>query len=125
VYVQADSVKGSIDINDLLTGKIDSLVHTSSSTKLQLKFWYDKYTRLLHYRADLKTDTVIQIKDRIVEVKGDCPDTVVLDKDKGRTGIGKVIRVLWENLEAVLLLALLVFFIVGMMYYKYKTRVRS
>lgn len=83
VYIEPDSVKGNIPLNDLMSGKVDSLVHTSSSLKLQIKLWYDKYTGLLHYRADVKPDTVVKIKEVPVEVKGDCPETIIFDPEKG------------------------------------------
>ena len=83
VYVSADSLKGSVSIDDLLSGKIDSLVHTSSSQNLQIKLWYDKYSNLLRYRADLKPDTIVKQEKIFIEVEADCPDAVVVDPTKG------------------------------------------
>lgn len=95
VYVQPDSLQGAVSIDSLLSGKVDSLVHTSSSQKLQLKLWIDKYTRLLHYRADVKPDTVTIIKEIPYEVQVPCPNAVVMDPEKGLGWAGK----LWKKFQ--------------------------
>lgn len=111
VYTKPDSLQGSLQISDLQTGKVDSLVHISSSLKLQLKLWYDKYTGLLHYRAEVKPDTIIKIKEVPVEVQGDCPDTVVLDPEKGAPLWHRWLNG-YKNFSAFALLLLIIIFLV-------------
>lgn len=115
-YVAGDSVKGSVDLDDLLAGKIDSLINVSSSRKLQIKLWYDKYNHLLRYRADVKPDTIIKIERIPVEVKGDCPDTVILDESKNQPWHRRV----WERFKSLSVWALLLFIAVLIMVSKWK-----
>lgn len=111
VYSKPDSVKGSLLLSNLLIGKVDSLNHVSSSLKLQLKLWYDKYTGLLHYRAEVKPDTVIRIKEVPVEIKADCPDTVILDPERGAPLWHRLLNG-YKDFSAVALLLLIIILLV-------------
>jgi hypothetical protein len=95
VFVKPDSLKGELSIDSLMSGKLDSLIHESASKDLTLKIWYDKYTRLLKYRADVKPRTIIQIKEVPVEVQAPCPDAVVADPERALTWRAKV----WKNFQ--------------------------
>ena len=114
-YVQADSIQGSVLVKDLESGKVDSLVHISSSQKLQIKLWYDKYNGLLHYRADVLPDTIIQYKDRIVTV--DCPAAVVFDPEKGAPTWHRWLN-RYKNFSAWALLLMILAFIVYLKFSK-------
>lgn len=116
VFVKRDSVVGLINVNDLRSGKVDSVTHTSESNKLQVKFWYDKYTQMLRFRANVKPDTVIKKEFIPVEVKADCPETVVLDPTKNRPWHGEV----WERYKSFAAYALFLFVIVLIMGAKWK-----
>lgn len=107
VYLEADSLDGWYSIQDILLG--DTVTDRSESENLMVKFWYDKYSNLLHYRSTMSADTIYVYKNIPVKVKGDCPDTVILDKDKGASGIAR----LWEQVKSYSV-GLLLLFIIGM-----------
>lgn len=97
VYVEPDSLQGAINVDSLLQGRVDSLVHISSSQKLTVKLWYDKYTKLLRYTAEVKPDTIYLIKEIPVKVTGDCPPVIVVDPEKNMSKL----QILWRRFEQV------------------------
>jgi hypothetical protein len=82
VFIEPDSLQGSVSIDSLLYGKIDSLVHININSELSLKLWIDKYNRILNYRVDKKPKQIIIEKEVPVEVQGQCPDVVVADPNQ-------------------------------------------
>lgn len=112
VYLEPLTLEGSAPIQDILQGDTAS----DRSDELLVKFWYDKYNNLLHYRAKVERDTIILFKKIPIQVKGDCPDTVILDKGKGVSGIAR----LWEQVKSYSVGLLLLFIVAMIMWGKWK-----
>lgn len=106
VPVPADSVEGSVRIQDVLQGE----TFRDSTDRLEVKFWFDKYQNLLHYRADIKADTII-VRDTVeIQKEVPCPETEVLeDTPHGIVGV-------WERYKSfaayALLLSLFIFWVI-------------
>src|SRR5687767_6228699 len=84
VPVPADSLNGKIGIdtlNQLLSGRLDSLTDLSETKKLKISFRKDKLSNALRYSAKCMPDTIKVTKEVPVEVKADCPPSVVVDPD--------------------------------------------
>lgn len=95
--VPPDSIEGEITsdtLQQLLSGKVDSLTHTSDSKDVTIKFWYNKYTKALQYKAKVEADTIYVTKEVPVEVTVPCPPVVVVDPDAPR-GFEK----LWKKFQ--------------------------
>lgn len=114
VYLEPLTLEGSKPIQDILQG--GSVSEQDTTGRLQVKFWYDKYKNLLHYSARVERDTIIILKNVPVKVKGDCPDTLVLDKEKGASGIARF----WEQIKSFSVWLLLLFIVGMLMLGKYK-----
>lgn len=52
--------------SDSIEGMVPNTDTTITSDKLSIQFWKDKYNGLMHYRADLKPDTIFI--DSIIQV---------------------------------------------------------
>lgn len=78
-----DSLETEINIDSLCARVASSKLQMEDSlqrNRLTLRWWVDRYNRLLKVRAVQKADTVTITK--IVEVQGECPPQVVLDPAK-------------------------------------------
>lgn len=106
--VPGDSLSGSVPCDSLVAGG-DSVRHVSESDNLEVIFWRNKYNRLL-YKATKKPDT-IKVKETVfVEVKGDCPDTVILDPEEGAPAWHRWLNG-YKNFSAWALLFLVILFV--------------
>jgi uncharacterized membrane protein len=80
VPIAADSLDGQItkdSLQMLVDGVIDSLSSISESKDLAIKFWKDKSTGALKYKAKKKASTVVVEKEEPVTLTGNCPPVVV------------------------------------------------
>jgi hypothetical protein len=103
--IPADSAALSIPLDSLVrllvelqadTAQLSRTVESSSASgKLSLQLWIDKYNRLLKVKATQKADTIIKIVEVPVEVKADCPPTVVVDPEEALAWHGK----LWKGFQ--------------------------
>jgi hypothetical protein len=108
VVTKADSLQDRFDVDSVLA-LVDTLRHTSASGKLQIAFWKDKYTRQLHYKARVLSDTIYVIRRDTVRVTVACPPGSVLT-NKGASGV----RALWNGFQLFAAWALLVLLFVLM-----------
>lgn len=78
----ADTIQGTI--SDTLLARLkrnytDTLREVSERGKLGIKFWFNKYSHELEYRATLRPDTITKIVHDTVSVVADCPPAVVFN----------------------------------------------
>lgn len=88
VPVPAETIKvNNIDSLLRLKAKMDSLTITQG--RVQVKFWKDKYNNL-NSSFECLPDTITITEQVPVEVEAECPDTVILDPEQGRTWYEKL-----------------------------------
>jgi len=118
VIIAGDSATGKVPCDELKPG--DSVKQLNSNGNLEVIFWRDKFDSLkhshvkrpdVHYRAQKKPDT-IKVKEKVfIKVKADCPDTVILDPEKGAPLWHRWLNG-YKNFSAFALLLLIIIFLV-------------
>lgn len=76
IPVPGDSITGSIPCDSI---KQDTTTQTSDTGKAQIKYWYNKYLKAMEYQVNCLPQIVRDTVEVPVEIKGECPDVVVVD----------------------------------------------
>lgn len=83
VLIQEDVTEGTVPCEELAKSeKGDTIIYVSDTRRQEIVFWKDQYNQI-KYRSKIVQDTVFIEKQIPVEVKGDCPDAVIVDPEKG------------------------------------------
>lgn len=83
IIVPGESMEGSVPCDEPVAGNqlpvaSDTVKQVSDNGKAQIKFWRDEYNKL-KYKLDCLPVVVRDTVEVPVEIKGECPDVVVVD----------------------------------------------
>ncbi|ELR69163.1 hypothetical protein C900_05359 [Fulvivirga imtechensis AK7] len=95
VPIKGDKISLKIGIDSLLAVPSNKPVPDTfiiREGRAQAKFWKDKYNNYLNGNVECLPDTVVVTEKVPIEVEAECPDTLVLDPEKGLTWWQKLWR---------------------------------